>query len=403
VGKLDCSIRVLITDGDERAALAAARSLRAAGAEVHVTARSRVSLAGVTAGVRGWSVRADPRAAPAEYAAAVARLAGSLGIELLLPVTDMSVEAILAHRDLLPAGVVVPYPPAASFRTASDKLRVLALARAAGFATPETRVLAAPSEAAAADLDAVLPGVVKPHRSLVAADGVRRQVGVAFVDDLAACRRALAALPRAAFPVLVQRRVRGPGEGLFALRWKGEVVAVFAHRRLREKPPAGGVSVYRESIAPGFRLLRAGMRLLDALDWGGVAMIECKRDLETGRHVIMEVNARLWGSLQLAIDAGVDFPVLLARCALGLPVPPRTKYRLGVRSRWLWGDLDHLLLRLRRSAVELHLDAGAPSRLATVRAFFTFVPSRDRCEVWRWRDPLPFLLETARRLHLAPR
>jgi predicted ATP-grasp superfamily ATP-dependent carboligase len=396
-------MRVLITDGDERAALAAARSLRSAGAEVHVIAPSRVSLAGVAAGVRGWSVRADPQTAPDDYAAAVAQLAGLLGIRLLVPITDASVEAILAHRDALPAGVVVPFPPAASFHAASDKLRVLALARAAGFGAPETRVLAAPSEAATADLQSVLPGVVKPHRSLVAADGVRRTLGVAFVGDLGACRRALAALPPAAYPVLVQRRVRGPGEGLFLLRWNGKLVAVFAHRRLREKPPAGGVSVYRESIAPGFRLLRAGVRLLEALDWNGVAMIECKRDVETGRHVIMEVNARLWGSLQLAIDAGVDFPVLLARCALGLTPPPRTKYRLGVRSRWLWGDVDHLLLRLRRSAAELQLDAAAPSRLAAVRAFFTFVPGRDRCEVWRWRDPVPFLLETARRLHLAPR
>jgi predicted ATP-grasp superfamily ATP-dependent carboligase len=396
-------MRVLITDGDERAALAAARSLRSAGAEVHVTARSRVSLAGVAAGVRGWAVPADPRAAPGEYAAAVARLSGALDVRLLLPITDASVEAVLAHRDVLPPGVVVPFPPLASFRAASDKLRVLTLARAAGFAAPETRVLAAPAEAATADLESVLPGVVKPHRSLVTADGVHRKVGVAFVGDPAACRRAVAALPPAAFPVLVQRRVRGPGEGLFVLRWDGELVAVFAHRRLREKPPAGGVSVYRESIAPGVRLLRAGLRLLDALDWNGVAMIECKRDLETGRHVIMEVNARLWGSLQLAIDAGVDFPVLLARSALGLPLPPRTRYRLGVRSRWLWGDVDHLLLRLRRSAAALQLDAGAPSRLAAVREFLTFVPGRDRCEVWRWRDPAPFLLETARRLHLAPR
>src|SRR5579884_1623287 len=208
---LDRSMRVLITDGDERAALAAARSLRSAGAEVHVTARSRVSLAGVAAGVRGWAVPADPRAAPGEYAAAVARLSGALDVRLLLPITDASVEAVLAHRDVLPPGVVVPFPPLASFRAASDKLRVLTLARAAGFAAPETRVLAAPAEAATADLESVLPGVVKPHRSLVTADGVHRKVGVAFVGDPAACRRAVAALPPAAFPVLVQRGGRGRG------------------------------------------------------------------------------------------------------------------------------------------------------------------------------------------------
>jgi len=54
-----------------------------------------------------------------------------------------------------------------------------------------------------------------------------------------------------------------------------------SHRRLREKPPAGGVSVYRESIALDEGLAGPGLRLLDALGWQGVAMVECKRDERT--------------------------------------------------------------------------------------------------------------------------
>ena len=180
------------------------------------------------------------------------------------------------------------------------------IARAAGFAVPDTRVIASPAAGEHPMDDGLFPAVIKPHRSVIRAPEGRRKLGVSFVNDVASCRRVLRTLPPGAFPVLLQQRVRGPGEGLFVLRWGGRVVAVFAHRRLREKPPAGGVSVYRESITPGFRFLRAGLRLLDALEWNGLAMIECKRDPATGRHVIMEVNGRLWGSLQLAIDAGVD-------------------------------------------------------------------------------------------------
>jgi predicted ATP-grasp superfamily ATP-dependent carboligase len=178
------------------------------------------------------------------------------------------------------------------------------------------------------------------------------------------------------------------------LRWDGRTIAVFAHRRLREKPPAGGVSVYRESIAPDPALAAAGCRLLDALDWQGVAMVECKRDAVTGRHVFMELNGRLWGSLQLAIDAGVDFPALLVASALGREVAPVTDYRVGVRSRWFWGDVDQLLSRVRRSPRALHLAAGDGSRLLAVRDFFRLHRGLDREEVWRWRDPGPFILET---------
>jgi predicted ATP-grasp superfamily ATP-dependent carboligase len=389
-------MNILITDGNERSALAAARSLVAAGHDVHVASGQRWSLAGASRGARSCRVTADPLGDPRAYAGEIGRLSATLGHELVLPVTDASVEALLEHRDLLPPRVVLPLPDLATFRRASDKAAMLEAAGAAGFAVPETVVLGSQRDFRPPPQE-FFPAVLKPHRSLIPTDaGGRRKLSVEFVADAASCRAALANLPDAAFPVLLQRRVRGPGEGLFALRWDGRMVATFAHRRLREKPPAGGVSVYRESIAPPPELVAAGTQLLGGLAWQGVAMVECKRDLATGRHVVMEVNGRLWGSLQLAIDAGVDFPSLLVRCASGERVPIVTGYRAGVRSRWFWGDVDHLYLRLRNGD-------GASSdegRLAAIRDFLRFHPG-DREEIWRWRDPAPFLLESLRWLGVA--
>jgi len=207
---------------------------------------------------------------------------------------------------------------------------------------------------------------------------------VAMVADPAACRAALQSLPPSAYPVLLQRHVSGVGEGFFALRWQGRLVAMFAHRRLREKPLSGGVSVYRESIALDERLALPGRRLLDTLDWTGVAMIECKRDPATGQQYVMEMNGRFWGSLQLAIDAGVDFPALLARCIAGDVPLECPSYRVGVRSRWFWGDVDHLYLRLK---------SGGP-RVAPILDLLRMRSGRDYGEIWRWTDPAPFLAES---------
>jgi len=378
----------LLTDGNERAALAAARSLVQAGFEVGVAAVRRFSLAGVSRGVRRLRLSTDPLADPTAYAAEVGEVARQLGVRVLLPVTDASVEAVLAGcRHNLPS-VALPFPDLSTYRKASDKAAMLDCARRAGLAVPETVLL----EDAGAPLPGAdfFPAVLKPHRSVVA----QRHLNVGFVRTPDQCRAMLDTLPSTAFPVLLQRRVRGAGEGLFMLRWNGRVVAEFAHRRLREKPPEGGVSVYRESIALDGALAEAGRRMLQDLDWQGVAMIECKRDEETGRHVLMEVNGRLWGSLQLAIDAGVDFPALLVACALGgdQDVPAVTRYRVGVRSRWFWGDVDHLYLRLRNGG-------GAAGKLTALRDFLRV--GRNREEVWRWRDPAPFLLESLQQLGLA--
>lgn len=379
---------VLLTDGNERTALAAARSLVRAGWTVGVAAQGRrLSLAGVSRGVRRFAVQSDPLRDPQAYAAEVGDLAGRHQVRVVLPVTDASVEAILAGREKLPPSATLPFPALETYRVAADKSAILEHARAAGMAVPETIIL----KDATAEIpgEAFFPAVLKPHRSVAGA----RHFGVQFTTR-SQCRSLLQNLDPAAFPVLLQRRIHGSGEGLFMLRWNGMVIAEFAHRRLREKPPEGGVSVYRESIPLDAELAAAGRRLLAALDWQGVAMIECKRDASSGEPVLMEINGRLWGSLQLAIDAGVDFPHLLVSCAVGCSVPRVTQYRVGVRSRWFWGDVDHLYLRLRNGG-------GAAGKLAAVRDFLRGGFRRTREEIWRWRDPAPFLVESLQQLGIA--
>jgi len=203
----------------------------------------------------------------------------------------------------------------------------------------------------------------------------------------------------AAYPILVQQRVVGPGVGIFLLLWDGELIATFAHKRIREKPPAGGVSVYRESIAADPSLVARSRALLEAFAWRGVAMIEYKLDATTGTPYLMEVNGRFWGSLQLAIDSGVDFPTLLVKAAMGEQPAPVSDYRLGLRSRWWWGDVDHLLARLRRTDSELSLPPGQPGRMGMLRDFFTLWRAGDRNEVLRLGDPAPFIHETLEWLH----
>ena len=66
------------------------------------------------------------------------------------------------------------------------------------------------------------------------------------------------------------------------------------------------------------------------------------------------------------LDAGVDFPSLLVARACGQRVFGPRAYKLGVRSRWEWGGVDYLLVRLRRSDTELSLPPGSPGRARAV-------------------------------------
>jgi len=123
-------------------------------------------------------------------------------------------------------------------------------------------------------------------------------------------------------------------------------------------------------------------------------MVEFKEDTRSGRTYLMEVNPRLWGSLQLAIDAGVDFPWYLVELAAGARIEPVNQWRVGTRSRWIWGDIDHLLTRFRHSRGDLHLPAGAPGVVQTALSVLNPFRPRQRSDVFRLSDPAPFLRET---------
>jgi hypothetical protein len=117
-------------------------------------------------------------------------------------------------------------------------------------------------------------------------------------------------------------------------------------------------------------------------------MVEFRVDPE-GRPWLMEVNGRFWGSLQLAIDAGVDFPWLLYRLCRGEAVEGPASYEVGRRLRWLLGDLDHLLLQLRGKGT-----AATPGqKIAALGRFVKFVDKECRLEVRRRGDPGPFRYE----------
>jgi protein tyrosine phosphatase (PTP) superfamily phosphohydrolase (DUF442 family) len=114
------------------------------------------------------------------------------------------------------------------------------------------------------------------------------------------------------------------------------------HRRIRETPPTGGVSCCAISIYES-DLLAIGKRLLDALVWHGVAMVEFKRERSTGDLYLMEINPKFWGSLDLAIASGVDFPVLDVSMAIGEEIPYSNDYKIGIKFHWpLDGEINHI-------------------------------------------------------------
>lgn len=393
--------RVLVTDGNERAALAAVRSLGKAGFHVETQAWDSPSLSGASRYCAREHLVPSPLNDPLAYADRTLQLCSSREFDVVLPISDASLLAILPRRAEL-RGARLPFPSYEAYQRISDKAHLMTTAEELGLFVPRQTVIEAGMQREGpVSCGPDFPVVIKPSRSVVTDAGRRKQMGVTYASTPDELEQGLSRYPQAAYPLLVQERISGSGIGVFLLIWEGRVLASFAHRRLREKPPTGGVSVYRESIPLDAELLELSSGLLGAYDWAGVAMVEFKRSSRADRLYLMEVNGRFWGSLQLAVDAGVDFPRLLVEAALGQSPSPVSPYQVGTRSRWFLGDLDHLLLRLLRNYDTSALPPGSGGRLRALWDFvFTCFPG-SRNEVLRIGDPRPGfreLREWARRL-----
>lgn len=398
-------MEAIVLDGDQRPALSITRSLGKRGIRVTVGAEKVPSLASSSRYCAGSFAYPSPYRDPGGFFRAVLDRARPFRRAVLLPVTDVTLSEILRRREELGEGIAVPFDGFEKYRLVSDKSWLFSQCRTLGIPTPRT--LLSTDHGAAERLigsarELGFPLVVKPSLSRIRTKNGWVGTQVRYARDAEELRDILSKEPFTTVPFLLQERIRGPGVGIFLLMKDGDVLARFAHRRIREKPPSGGVSVLCESIEPPAEALDAATRLLGKLGWSGVAMVEFKIDERGDLPRILEVNARFWGSLELAVSAGVDFPHLLFRLAAGERIGESAGYRTGLKLRWELGDLDHLWIRFSNNSSCLSLPSGSPTRPGTLAKFVadSFRPS-VRHEVFRFGDPRPFLHELGRYVRAA--
>jgi protein-tyrosine-phosphatase/predicted ATP-grasp superfamily ATP-dependent carboligase len=380
--------QVLVLGRDERAFLAVVRSLGRGGLAVHVAGCPADALARRSR----YVARAHdlPAWAPGDSAwtEAIVALCRAERFDLIVPCNDPALIPLHRERTALEPLARLAIPSPSAFDTAFDKRRSGLLARDLGIPVPREETLAMPADPAAVAAAFGLPVVVKPRASFEAHD-LSRKREVKVVRDADALARALAAYPPGA-EALVQEVLPGIGVGVELLAQGGEVLAAFQHARVHE-PRKGGGSSYRRSVPLDPHLLDAARRLMGALAWTGVAMVEFRVDPATGRTAFLEINGRFWGSLPLAIAAGADFPLWLYQMlVLGRREFPQA-YRIGLHARNWRLDLGWLAEGLRAPRGERIRASRLVAELAPLLTL------RERSDTLVADDPAPGI-EEARRL-----
>lgn len=372
---------ILVLDASQRSALAVTRSLgRMPEVKVITADSSSLALAGTSKFSDLYLESPSSRNRPSEFIRWVQRVIVEHRVSLLLPVTEITSQLLLLNREKL-GEVKLPFPDHDTLMALADKGNLVRTAEEASIPVPKSVHYLSSADIDFANI--TYPCVVKPCLSHIFNGAEWVSTSVQVVKSEGELKGVVNNAPHLqSHPFMIQEFIPGHGAGVFCFFLEGKAKAIFAHRRLREKPPGGGVSVLSESVDVDKTLLNYAELLLEKVAWRGVAMVEFRMD-PNGTPWLMEVNTRFWGSLQLAIDSGVDFPVWVCAAELGKSLPSEHNYRRGQRLRWFLGDLDRLYLIFKSSKYRF---------VDKLNALFTFVftnPFKGRFEVNRWDDLRP--------------
>jgi carbamoylphosphate synthase large subunit len=382
--------RVLVTDADTPKALAIVRAIGHE-FEVWTAAQSRIALAGCSRYARKH-IKYGFSAAP-DFASWLLSICKADNIQIVI--TPEEASSLLVAREQASfdaAGIRLTTLPLDALETAMDKARTVEAAIEAGILVPPTVILDHPGKALAAAHQLGYPVVVKPRFSRYwIGDRFVSSDGVGYANSDAQMLEIMKSLDPRLPPPLVQGFIPGTGSGVCVLVAKdGAIIGEFAHERLRDYRPTGSGSVLRKSVGVDPQLREISLKLLRHIGAHGIAMVEFRTDSRTGEPYLMEINGRFWGSLQLAVDAGVNFPLLLVNEALGQRVAlPR--YQENVILRWWLGDLVRTL-RVLKGRPPGYI-GSFPSRASALREFFGAQPQGTRGEVLRRSDYWPAVVE----------
>lgn len=386
------SYDVLILDASYKQSLTCARSLGRAGLRVALGERRGESYPPVKVPAFKSRYCARSLVLPdyvedvAAYTSAIIEFVRQHPTRVVLPTGDATIAALAPLRAQFEAlGSVLALAPDSALAVANDKARTLRVAAELGIAAPRSIQVGSVDDLAGAIDELGFPFVLKPTVSWTGKS--RYRLVPAEVVDRAEAIELTRSFLEAGAGVLAQEWAGGQREGVTLCIADGDVRVSCGHVAHRTTPPLGGASAMRESMRVPDDLLDAALRLANAIGIEGPCEVEFRRDA-SGRPLLMEINPRLAGTIENAIQSGIDLPLMVWRWATGQQVELVTTHRTGVRTRWLQGDLRWL--------GENHQRIGRPDSVPWSRSLWLFCSEFARTrhyDVVDWHDVRPILVE----------
>jgi predicted ATP-grasp superfamily ATP-dependent carboligase/glycosyltransferase involved in cell wall biosynthesis len=326
--------KVLVTYARNRIAYVSAKSLSRSGYIVHAGDSVRFAMTFFSRYVKQKFIYPSPFISENDFIEKLVKYVKKKKIDILLPSHEEGF-IISKYQDRFKNVVKMLLPSYEMVELASNKKKAYEYVEKLNIAYPKTF-----SFETLSNFDNFLKGEIN-FPVVVKLTKSRGSIGLEYADNKKELKEKFFKIIKdfkikEEYPI-IQEYIDGYGLGVSMLYKNGKMLAGFTHKRLIEMPVTGGTSVDRISFFHK-KAEECAKKILDSLNWNGVAMLEFRVDKKTNEPYFLEINPRFWGSLNQAVISGVNFPLLICK-ALEEENFKSPEYKKGIRTRWFWGSI----------------------------------------------------------------
>jgi len=317
---------VVITNGEHRASLSIVRSLGKKGLNINVAGSHKNSPAFFSKYTNCHMIycKQHDDLVPITLLKYVKKVRP----KVLMPILDDALMSVYKHKvEFEKYTRLIPMPTYSEFRSLSTKETLNDFAKDNNLNTPWTYVVDIDMPVGFAN-KLKFPLIIKPNIGA----GSKGVYLVNNREDMVNKIKQLKKLVNTTIldtkRIIIQEYIPNKLSYFNALIHEGKLIARQHIRILETYPsvcggPARSISIYDR------RLEAAGRKVVNKLKLSnGVLNIQFIFDKRSQQFRLLEINPRLWGSIQSSIDSGMDFPYLLYQIAIGKDVRKINAYCL---------------------------------------------------------------------------
>ncbi|ELK48227.1 ATP-grasp domain-containing protein [Halobacillus sp. BAB-2008] len=297
---------------------------------------------------------------------------------VLIPTADPYVEFVDAYLPELREHFLIPQKEQGLYTKIMDKGTLHKLASEHGVAVPETFHVDGAEYVDKVESDIGYPCLVKPVDSPAFVAKFRRKLFTVHTREELVEK--VEESKAADIEVIVQRIIPGFDDHMYTfdayLDQDSKVTHWVTCQKLRQFPVNYGASVYtQQKYVP--ELYELGSRFLEGIQYKGFAEIEFKKDAETGRYYLIEINVRITNLNHLLQKTGINIPYITYKELTGDPLPPKAVEE--DQNIVFWYAYEDLL------AVREYIKTGQLSPKKVFKSYF-----RPKAHaIWDPKDPKP--------------